>query len=142
MNKKYTVTLTADEREHLEMFVHRGKANARTLTRARILLRADDGWSDTQISTALDVGTGTIQRVRQTCCKQGIEPVLHDKIQQHRRHALSGHQEAQVIAIACSAAPDGHDHWTVRLLADKVVALGFVSGISPNTIHQVLKKMN
>jgi hypothetical protein len=70
----------------------------------------------------------------------GLETVLYDKVQQHRRQALTGQQAAHLIAIACSPSPDGHDHWTVRLLADKAVELGFVNSISPNTIHQLLKK--
>jgi len=72
--------------------------------------------------------------------KGGLEAVLHDKVQQHRRSALSGLQTAHLIAVACSPAPDGHDHWMVRLLAQKAVELGFVSNISPNTIHELLKK--
>jgi hypothetical protein len=65
---------------------------------------------------------------------------LHDKVQQHRRSALSGLQAAHLIAIACSPAPDGHDHWTVRRLSQKAVELGFVESISPTTIHDLLKK--
>lgn len=72
--------------------------------------------------------------------KGGLEAVLHDKVQQHRRSALSGLQTAYLIAVACSPVPDGHDHWTVRLLAQKAVELGFVTSISPNTIHELLKK--
>ncbi len=66
--------------------------------------------------------------------------MLHDKLQQHRRQALTGQQAAHLIAIACSPVPDGHDHWMVCLLADKAVELGFVKSISPDTIHQLLKK--
>jgi hypothetical protein len=68
--------------------------------------------------------------------------VLHDKVQQRRRQALTGQQAAHLIALTCSPAPDGHDHWTVRLLAGKAVELGFVKSISPNTIHELLKKTN
>jgi hypothetical protein len=67
---------------------------------------------------------------------------LHDKVQQHRRSALSGLQTAHLMAVACSPVPDGHDHWTVRLLADKAVELGFVEKISLETIQRLLKKMN
>lgn len=70
----------------------------------------------------------------------GLEAVLDDKVQQHRRSALSGLQTAHLVAITCSRAPEGHDHWTVRLLAQKAVELGFVESISPNTIHELLKK--
>jgi hypothetical protein len=67
---------------------------------------------------------------------------LHDKVQQRRRQVLTGLQTAHLIAVACSPSPEGHDHWTVRLLAHKAVELGFVSSISPNTIHELLKKTN
>lgn len=78
--------------------------------------------------------------MRQRSAQGGLEAVLHDKAQQHRRSALSGLQTAHLIAVASSRAPDGHDYWTVRLLAQKVVALGFVPNISPTTIHELLKK--
>jgi hypothetical protein len=84
----------------------------------------------------------TVTNVRGRFAQGGVEAVLHDKVQQHRRSALSGLQTAHLIAVACSPAPDGHDHWTVRLLAQKAVELGFVTNISPNTIHELLKKTN
>jgi hypothetical protein len=84
----------------------------------------------------------TVTNVRRRFAQGGLEAVLHDKVQQHRRSALSGLQTAHLIAVACSPAPDGHDHWTVRLLAQKAVELGFVTNISPNTIHELLKKTN
>jgi transposase len=137
-----TVTLTEDERRTLESFVHRGKANARTLTRARILLKSADGWSTAALASAFDVCEATVKNARGRFAKGGLDAVLHDKVQRHRRSALSGLQTAHLIAVACSPSPDGHDHWTVRLLAQKAVALGFVTGISPNTIHDLLKKTN
>lgn len=134
------VSLTDEERATLETFVHRGKANARTLTRARILLKSADGWSTAALVEALDVCQATVANVRRRFAHGGLEAVLHDQVQQHRRNALSGLQTAHLIAIACSPSPDGHDHWTVRLLAQKAVELGFVRNISPNTIHELLKK--
>jgi len=83
-----------------------------------------------------------VTNVRQRFTHGGLEAVLHDKVQQHRRSALSGLQTAHLIAVACSPAPDGHDHCTVRLLAQKAVELGFVANISPTTIHDLLKKTN
>lgn len=136
------VTLTTEERTTLETFVHRGKANARTLTRARILLKSADGWSTSALVVAFDVCEATVTNVRRRFAQGGLEAVLHDRVQQHRRSVLSGLQTAHLIAVACSPSPDGHDHWTVRLLAQKAVALGFVKSISPNTIHELLKKMN
>lgn len=136
------VTLTDEERTTLETFVHRGKANARTITRARILLKSADGWSTSALAAAFDVCEATVTNVRGRFAKGGLEAVLHDKVQQHRRSVLSGLQTAHLIAVACSPSPDGHDHWTVRLLAQKAVALGFVTSISPTTIHDLLKKTN
>ena len=140
MPQQPAVTLTEEERATLETFVHRGKANARSITRARILLKSADGWSTSALAAAFDVCEATVTNVRRRFAQGGLEAVLHDKVQQHRRSALSGLQTAHLIAITCSPAPDGHDHWTVRLLAQKVVELGFVESISPNTIHEMLKK--
>jgi transposase len=134
--------LTEAEEEHLHIFVHRGKANARSITRARVLLKLSEGWSDDQITAAFDICRATVGNVRKRFAEGGVEAVLYDKVQQHRRQALSGQQAAYLIAIACSPAPDGHDHWTVRLLERKAVELGFVKSISPNTIHELLKKTN
>ncbi len=141
MPQQPAVTLTGDERTTLETFVHRGKANARTLTRARILLKSAEGWSTAALAAAFDVCEATVTNVRRRFAQGGLEAVLHDKVQ-HRRSALSGLQTAHLIAVACSTSPDGHDHWTVRLLAQKAVELGFVTNISPNTIHELLKKTN
>jgi transposase len=125
MSRPPAVTLTDDERRTLETFVHRGKANARTLTRARILLKSADGWSTAVLAAAFDVCGATVTNVRGRCTQGGLEAVLHDNVQQHRRSALSSLQTAHLMAVACSPSPDGHDHWTVRLLAQKAVELGF-----------------
>lgn len=82
----------------------------------------------------------TVTNVRRRFAQGGLKAVLHDKLQQHRRSALSGLKTSHMIALACSPAPDGHDHWTVRLLGQKAFELGFVTNISPNTIHKLLKK--
>jgi transposase len=112
----------------------------RTLTRARILLKSADGWSTAELVAAFDVCEATVTNVRGRFAQGGLEAVLHDKVQQHRRSALSGLQTAHLIAVACSPSPDGHDQWTVRLLAQKAVELGFVTNILPTTIHELLKK--
>ena len=142
MSHQPAVILTDDEHTTLETFVHRGKANARNITRARILLKSAEGWSSSALATAFDVCEATVTNVRGRFAQGGLEAVLHDKVQQHRRSALSGLQTAHLIAVACSPSPDGHDHWTVRLLAQKAVELGFVKSISPNIIHELLKKTN
>ena len=142
MPQQPAVTLSREERTTLEAFVHRGKANARTITRARILLKSAEGWSTEELAAAFDVCETTGTNVRRRFAQGGLEAVLHEKVQQHRRSALSGLQTAHLIAVACSPSPDGHDHWTVRLLAQKAVELGFIESISPTTINALLKKTN
>jgi len=142
MKHPIAVTLSETDRASLYTFIHAGKANARTFTRAHILLKADEGWSDQQICAAFNVSRNTSIRVRQLYLEGGVEAVLHDKRQQRYRQALTGGQAAHLIALACTPAPDGHDHWTLRLLGGKAVELGFVESISPETIRQLLKKTN
>lgn len=133
------LTLSESERADLLAFVHRGKASARILTRARILLKAGEGWRDREIIAAFDVSRETVSRVRARFANRGLDGVLTDKRQTHRRRALSDEQATHLIALACTAAPEGHGHWTLRLLAGKAVALGYVERISPETIRAVLK---
>ena len=140
MPRPPTVTLSEEEQNILESFVHRGKANARTITRARILLKSAQGWSTAELAAAFEVCEQTVTNVRRRFADGGLEAVLHDKVQQHRRSALSGLQTAHLIAFVCSPAPEGHDHWTLRLLAQKAIELGFVESISPTTIYDLLKK--
>jgi transposase len=140
MKRATPIHLSEDERTHLEVFVRRGKANARTLTRARVLLKCDEGWSNGDIAEALDVSDQTIRNVRQRYGAAGVEAVLSDKRQARRRQALSDEQAAHLIAITCSTVPDGHDHWTLRMLVGQVVELGYVRRISPETVRQLLKK--
>jgi transposase len=134
------ITLNEDERAYVQTWVHRGHAAARIQTRARILLKLAEGWRDVEIARALEVGVGTVYNTRQRFLAGRLEAVLHDQRQERRRQALAGEQLAHLIAIACSPAPTGHDHWTLRLLAGKAVELGYVPSISPETIRQALKK--
>ncbi len=142
MKHPIPVTLSETDRASLHTFIHAGKATARIFTRARVLLKAADGWTDAEICEALDSSRNTSIRVRQLYLEGGLEAVLHDKRQQRRRQALSGGQAAHLVAMACTPAPDGHDHWTLRLLAGKAVELGFVESISPETLRHLLKKTN
>lgn len=142
MQHPIPVTLSETDRASLQTFIHAGKPNARTFARAYALLKAADGWTDAQICQAFGISRNTSIQVRQRYLSGGLEAVLHDKKQQHYRQALAGEQAAHLIAIACTPSPDGHDHWTLRLLAGKAVELGFVASISPETIRQVLKKMS
>jgi transposase len=139
---KAKFSLNETERTVAQKFVRQGKVNARTLTRAWIVLKLADGWDEAKIAETFAVTQTTVKNVAHRFAEGGLDLVLHDKVQQRRRQALSGPQAAHLIAITCSPAPDGHDHWTVRLLAQKAVELGFVRSISPNTIHELLKKTN
>lgn len=140
MKRATPIHLSEDERTHLEVVVRRGKANARTLTRARVLLKCDAGWANGDICEALDVSDQTLRNVRERYLTGGVEAVLTDKRQARRHQALSDPQVAHLLAITCSEVPDGHDHWTLRMLAGKAVELGYVRRISPETVRQLLKK--
>jgi|SRR5579871_138804 len=141
-NHPIAVTLSETDRTSLQTFLHAGKANARTFARAYALLKAADGWTDAQICDAFHISRNTAIKVRRTYLEEGLDAVLHDKQQQRYRQALTGEQSAYLIALACTPAPTGHDHWTLRLLAGQAVELGFVEKISPTTIQQLLKKMS
>jgi transposase len=137
--KRYIVTLTAEEREMLQTMVRSGTARARKLTRARILLKADDGWQDRAISQALDVGIATVERTRQRFVLEGLEAALTAR-RPRREYSrkLDGEQEARLIALTCGSPPEGHARWSLRLLADKVVELQIADAVSHETIRHVL----
>ena len=141
--KKYIVTLTPEEREALENLISAGADSARKLTRARILLKADEEWTDKRISEALDVGTATVERVRKRFVEWGgIKAIERRKPRRQYERKLDGDAEARLIALACSAPPKGRTRWTLQLLADKLVTLNEVDidSISYETVRQVLKK--
>lgn len=135
-----TVALSDTDRARLYTVVHRGHTSARTRTRAQVLLKLGEGWSDMTVAHAFDVCRNTVKRVRARFLEGGVETVLTDKVQERRHQALTGAQQAHLIAVACSPTPDGHDHWTLRLLAGKAVELGFVESISPETIRALLRR--
>jgi transposase len=145
--KKYLVTLTPEERDQLTRLTRAGKASARTLTRARILLKADqaDGgpaWEDARIAEALDCGLRTVERVRRRFVEHGLDAALTHKGQQtpRRQRVLDGAAEARLLALACSQPPDGRAGWTLRLLADRLVELQVVEAVSRETVRRALKK--
>ena len=140
--KKYIVDLTSEEREELEALISSGVAPARKLTRARILLKADEGWTDKDISEALDVGTATVERVRKRFVEWGgIKAIERRKPRRQYERKLDGDAEARLIALACSAPPEGRTRWTLQLLADKLVTLEAVDidSVSYETVRRVLK---
>jgi transposase len=145
MNKRFIVRLSVEEGEQLEALVAKGRAAARKLTRARILLKADGSdsgpaWSDEEISRALDVGTITVHRVRRDFVDGGLEGTLVRRPLPRRPRMLDGEQEAHLIALACGSPPAGRRRWTLRLLADKMVELGHIDTVSHETIRRTLKK--
>jgi hypothetical protein len=148
MNRKYDVTLTTEQRQYLEKLISAGTARARALTRARILLKSDRGpdgphWSYDQICTALDVSPVTISATRQTFVEKGLEAALsRKKPEREYAHCLDGEAEAHLIALACGQAPEGHECWSLRLLAQKMVSLQYAESVSHETVRQVLKKTN
>ena len=147
MNKEYVVRLGPQEREELQKLVSTGKAAARKLTHARILLQSDvsksgTGWKDEQIATALGVTTRTIQHVRQRCVEEGLEAALERKKREGSPtpRILDGEKEVRLVAICCSEPPKGRTHWTLKLLSDRLVELEVVESISRDTVGRTLKK--
>jgi transposase len=139
---RYIVGLTDKEREQLHQLVRRGKAPARRITRARVLLKADEGCTDGAIAAALSIGVSTVWRIRKRCVEEGVDAALRDRPRPGQRPKLDGKQEAHMIAVACTSPPEGHGRWTLRLLAGKVVELGFTETYSHEAVRRVLKKTN
>ena len=146
MAKKYRVTLTTEERSELEAMISKGKADARKLTHARVLLQADEAdgaptRSDQEIASALNLSTRTVERVRQRFVEEGLQSALLPKpTKRIYARALDGAQEARLIALACSEPPEGKRRWTLRLWADRVVELGYAETVSHETVRRTLQK--
>lgn len=138
--KKYVVHLDAGERAELLALTRRGKASARRIRRALVLLAADDGDKDEQIVTKLRVGLRTVEALRKRCVEEGLEAALKDRPRPGKTPLLDGHQTAHLIALTCSTPPPGRAQWTMKLLADKLVELKVVESISDETVRRVLKK--
>ena len=136
----YQVKLSESERDYLSAISSKGKSSARRQTRARILLKLDEGILAGDVEGMLSVSAEMIFRARKCLVEEGLEAALSDKPRPGQRPKLDDKQIAHVIALACSEAPEGHAHWTLRMLADKVVELNFVESISHETIRNVLKK--
>lgn len=148
MAKKYRVTLTPEERQELEGLIGKGKGEARKLAHARILLQADEAEggpkrTDAEVASVLNVSVRTVERVRERFVEQGFEAALAPKPSERvYTRLLDGAQEARLIALACSAPPLGKTHWTLRLLAERVVELEIAETCSYETVRRVLKKTN
>ena len=148
MTKRYHVTLSPEERVELEQMIRRGKAAARKLTHARILLKCDENAGggatpgDEDVADALEVGHATVARVRRRFVEQGLEAALVPKpAARVYARKLDGDSEARLVALACSRPPQGRNRWTLRLLADRMVVLGHAEdGLSYETVRRALKK--
>lgn len=136
------IDLSEADRIEVESFLRRGKANARSIRRGQLLLKSAEGWRIKDLAETFGVSEATVSNVRKRYKDGGVRGVLDDKRQVKRRRALDGVGEAMLVAIACSPVPDGHDHWTLRMVRDKLIELGVVEGISAATVQNRLKKMN
>ena len=144
LKDKFIVQLTAEQRNELEQLAATGKRSAATITRARILLKADvdsDHWPDDRIAEALDTSAATVARIRKKFVQQGLEATVQRQRPSGRQYRkLDGAQEARLAAVACSPPPEGQARWTMKLLADKLVELEVVEAIDPATVWRTLKK--
>jgi hypothetical protein len=144
--KSYHVVLTPEQRRHLEHQIHCGNGAARLLDHMRVLLKADEGpagpaWTDEAICAAVEVSQSTVSRIRRAFHQRGLEAALHRRVPSRTRsRRLDGVGEAHLVALACSAPPAGEARWTLRLLADRMVALELAPSLSYETVRQVLKK--
>jgi len=144
MSTHIQLHLTSQQRKQLDKLIRSGAAKARTLTKARILLLTDYSQgahrTDRDIASALGVSMPTIWRVRKRCVEDGLDAALHDQARSGRPPKITGEIEAQITVLACSDPPPGHAKWSLRLLADKTVELGYLDSISHVAISNRLKK--
>jgi transposase len=138
--KKYSVSLTAEEREQLETLLKRGRVAARVSARARILLHAAEGATDAAIAAAVRVGAATVERTRQKFVEGGLDWALRERPRPGGKRKLDGKQAAFLVATACSTPPDGRPRWTLQLLADRLVEVRLVDAISDETVRRTLQK--
>jgi len=139
--KKYRVDLTAQERETLLDLIRSGKPAARQVTRARSLLKAEEGLTDEEIAEEVATSRVTVERTRQRFVEESLG-ALRERPRTGAPPRLTGKGEARLIAVPCSPAPAGRERWTLGLLADEAVALGLADSLSRETVRQLLKKTN
>ena len=138
--KLYHINLNDEEQQTLFEMTRKGKIKARQMKRAMILLKANEGLSDPQIMAALNVSRPCVERIRKRFVLGGLQKALNEDPRPGQRRKLDGRGEATLIATACSQVPEGHEHWTLRLLAGKMVELEVVDSISYETVRRTLKK--
>lgn len=140
--EKYLVSLDDAERAALLDVTRKGKAAARRIAHARILLLADDGLPDEEIAATLALGTRTVSRVRKRLVTEGLDVALDHRPQPPRpdKVKIKGDVEQELVRLACAEPPEGNCHWTLQLLADELAALGRAPKVSRETVRQALKK--
>ncbi|MGH8059481.1 MAG: helix-turn-helix domain-containing protein [Candidatus Entotheonellia bacterium] len=138
----YAIRLRAEEHQPLRTYVNRGQRSARSITRARILLLADEQWSDDEITTLLGINRTTVHRVRKSYCERGLLHALQEKDRSGASSKINGRVEATLTMLACSNPPTGSSRWTLELLADTLVELAVVESLSLESVRTTLKKTN
>jgi len=145
MGIRYAVDLTDTERAALREIISKNKAKRSTIINAYILLKADRscGWTNADIALAYEVSTKKVEQLKKRFVEEGFEATLSRKpVTNAHCRKITGDEEAHLIALYCSQAPEGHERWTLRMLADKMVELDIVDSVSHETIRRTLKKMN
>lgn len=140
--KRYRVTLTPEEVAVLESIVNKGRHAAQKRKRARALLKTHQGETDQQVSAASGLCIRAVEMLRQRFVEVGFEATLDGLPKKPRSVVIDGEAEAHLVAIACGEKPTGHRRWTLRLLRDRMVEMGYVESVSHETVRQVLKKTN
>ena len=140
MKIKYIINLSEDERRDLEQMTSKGKTSVRKVKRAQILLHANQDKTDKAVAEALHVAAATVFRTRRRYVEQGLEAALNESPRPGKQRKLNGKQEAFLVAVACSQPPQGHQSWTMQMLADQLVTLDVVDSISDETVRRTLKR--
>lgn len=138
--KPQPITLSSDELRSLKTSLNKGTTSARVQTRARIIDLLHRQRAPADIAAVLQVGIATVFNIKRRYLAEGLEASLHDKPRSGKPCKIDGKARAKITALACSSAPVGHARWSLRLLADKAIELGFVESISHDTVGEVLKK--
>ena len=139
---KYRVELTESQKRRLGEVANRGRSSARTVKRALALLKVGEGQTDDQVAEALSISSRTVIRIRKRFCEDGLESALTERPRPGKKRRLDERAEAHLVAIACSDPPEGHAHWTLKMLAERIVELDYVDSVARETVRQSLKKTN
>jgi transposase len=140
--KLHHVHLSGKDQQAIKQLLHSGSHPARVIRRANILLKANSGMKDADIAVHLDCTTVHVANVRQRYCMDGLERALHDAPRPGKPPTFSGNHEAQIVALACTQAPEGCARWTMQLLAEQAVKDGIVTAISPQTVWLMLERQD